>query len=270
MCERKVIGVSLLFFAFILLTTCQLQLNKAGNGFTLRVLIPGNASDGIKSTPTLASNAKDLSGGTSVTVTIITQTGSTWASSGLISIGGKTSVDYSVVLPPPGVYQVSAQLLDGSGNVISQASTTFTVPSQTNLVVLTMTSAAPLGGGIQLAWSASISGPFTAITNGDYSVPYSNVYSDNTWPQIYYYQITNTSSTESLGVGPATVTNNTGSVFSVNVPPTSPVPPSGTEIFEVQAVYEGGNTYTETVTLKTTSTNPPDQTFTFTVTDFQS
>ena len=30
MCERKVIGVSLLFFAFILLTTCQLQLNKAG------------------------------------------------------------------------------------------------------------------------------------------------------------------------------------------------------------------------------------------------
>ena len=172
MCERKVIGVSLLFFAFILLTTCQLQLNKAGNGFTLRVLIPGNASDGIKSTPTLASNAKDLSGGTSVTVTIITQTGSTWASSGLISIGGKTSVDYSVVLPPPGVYQVSAQLLDGSGNVISQASTTFTVPSQTNLVVLTMTSAAPLGGGIQLAWSANVSGPFTAITNGDYSVRY--------------------------------------------------------------------------------------------------
>jgi len=270
MCERKVIGIPLLFFAFILLTTCQLQLNKAGNGFTLRVLIPGNA-DGTKSTPTLASNAKDLSGGTSVTVTIITQTGSTWASSGLISIGGKTSVDYSVVLPPPGVYQVSAQLLDGSGNVVSQASTTFTVPSQTNLVVLTMTPAAPLGGGIQLAWSANISGPFTAITNGG-ATPgaYTNVYSDSTWPEIDYYQITNTSSTESLGVGPVTVTNNTGSVFSVNVPPTSPVPPNGTEIFEVQAVYEGGNTYTETVTLKTTSTNPPDQTFTFTVTDFQS
>jgi hypothetical protein len=75
-----------------------------------------------------------------VTVTI-TQGSTTWASSGLIAIGGKTSVNYTFIMPPAGTYQVSANLLDGSGNTLATASTTFTIPTQTNPVVLTLPSA---------------------------------------------------------------------------------------------------------------------------------
>jgi hypothetical protein len=126
-------------------------------------------------------------------------------------------------------------------------------------------------GGIQLAWGTDGSTFPNSITNGTTSVGYTHVYSTDVWPQVYYFQITNTSPTGQLGVGPLTITNNTSSgLFSVNVPPSSPVPPSSTETFEIEASYIGGaKTYTETVTLDTTSTNPPDQAFTFTVTDFQ-
>lgn len=260
--ERKVVGILLLFSAFIALTTCQLQFNKAGNALTLQILIPANASRGAEN---LATNAKSLAGGTSVTVKITTQAGATWANSGPIAINGKTSVDYTFLMPPSGTYQVSAQLLDGSGNVLSQASTTFTVPTQTNPVVLTISGAS---GGIQLAWGTDGVTFGNPITNGVTSVAYPfELYAG---VQIYYYQITNTSPTEQLRVGPLTITNNTSSgLFSVNVPPSPAVPPSSTETFEIEASYIGTGTYTETVTLDTSSTNPPDQTFTFTVTDSQ-
>ena len=140
MSKRKAIGVFLLFFVSIILTTCELQSNKAGNSLTLQILIPGSASGAAKSTRTLATNAKSLEGGASVQVTILTQAGAPWQSSEPISTVGKTSVDYTFVLPPPGTYQVSASLFDGSGNVLAQASTSFTVPTKTNPVVLTMIS----------------------------------------------------------------------------------------------------------------------------------
>jgi len=135
--DRRVIGIFLLFSAFIVLTTCQLQFNKSSNALTLRIVVPA-ASAGSRSTPVLGTNDKDLSGGTSVTVTI-TQ-GTTTIAQQTLPIGGNTSIDFSFVLPPPGLYQISAQLLDGSGNTLTQASTTFTVPTQTNPVVLTMPS----------------------------------------------------------------------------------------------------------------------------------
>src|SRR5208282_3050577 len=138
MSKRKAIGVFLVFFVSILLTTCELQLNKASNSLTLRILIPGSASGGARNTPTTATNAKSLAGGASVQVTILTLAGAPWQSSESIPIGGKTSVDYTFVLPPPGTYQVSASLFDGSGNLLAQASTSFTVPTQTSPVVLTI------------------------------------------------------------------------------------------------------------------------------------
>lgn len=129
-----------MFFVSILLTTCELQLNKASNSLTLRILIPGSASGGARNTATTATNARSLAGGASVQVTILTQAGAPWQSSESIPIGGKTSVDYTFVLPPPGTYQVSASLFDGSGNLLAHASTSFTVPTQTSAVVLTMVS----------------------------------------------------------------------------------------------------------------------------------
>ena len=74
-------------------------------------------------------------------VTILTGTGAPWASSEPISTNGKTSVDFAVPLPPPGAYQTSAILQDASGNLLSQVGpTSFSVPSQTNPIVLTMPS----------------------------------------------------------------------------------------------------------------------------------
>ncbi len=137
-------GVFLLFFVSIILTTCELQSNKAGNSLTLQILIPGSASGAAKSTRTLATNAKSLAGGASVQVTILTEAGTPWQSSEPISTVGKTSVDYTFVLPPPGTYQVSASLFDGSGNLLAQASTSFKVPTQTNPVVLTLVNNANL------------------------------------------------------------------------------------------------------------------------------
>jgi len=69
--EQRAIGI-LLFCAFILLTTCQLQFNKAGNGLALRIVVPAS-SDGSTSIPALGANGKYLLGGTSVTVMITTQ-----------------------------------------------------------------------------------------------------------------------------------------------------------------------------------------------------
>ena len=81
MSKRKTIGVFLLFFVSIILTTCELQSNKAGNSLTLQILIPGSASGAAKSTRTLATNAKSLEGGASVQVTILTEAGTPWQSS---------------------------------------------------------------------------------------------------------------------------------------------------------------------------------------------
>jgi hypothetical protein len=136
--ERKVIMMLIFFCASILLSTCQLQLNKASSSLTIKIVVPAG-SGRSKSIPVLGTNGKDLSGGTSVTATI-SQGSTTYATSPSVAINGNTSVDISFVLPPPGMYQLSAKLLDGSGNTISQASTTFTVPTQINPVVLTMVS----------------------------------------------------------------------------------------------------------------------------------
>jgi len=268
--ERKAIRILLLFSAFILLTTCQLQFNKSkGNSLALQILIPGNASGGARGTPTLARNAKDLSGGTSVMVTI-TKEGATSGVQQSTSINGRTSIDFTFTLSSPGSYQVSALMLGASGHSLSQATAQFTLPTGDYPVVVTMPTTAA-SGGIQLAWGTDGSTFPNPITNASTSVSYPFEFSGSQ-PQIYYYQITNTSPTEPLGLGPLTITNNTSTgVFSVNVPPSAPVvPPSGTEEFEIAAAYIGGNkTYTETVTLNTSSTNPPDETFTFTVTDSQ-
>ena len=120
--ERKAIGVFLLFSASIVLTTCQLQFNRStGNNLALQVL-----------------NNKSLAGGASVMVTI-TQ-GATTIAQQTLPINGKTSVDFSFSLSSSGTYQVSAQLLDGSGNVLSQASTTVKIPMGNYPVVLTLAS----------------------------------------------------------------------------------------------------------------------------------
>jgi hypothetical protein len=136
--KRRSIVVFLLFSASIMLTTCQLQFNQFNQpkGLNLRIL---GAIGGAWSTLSPGASAKDISGGTSVEVTIQTQGGATWASTGPTPTGGKTSVDFTFTLPPPGSYQASAQLLDGSGNLLSQAGpASFTIPTQTNPVVLTM------------------------------------------------------------------------------------------------------------------------------------
>ncbi len=142
--RHTVIGVFLLLSAFSVLTTCQLQLNQS-KGLSLRVVnVPKSISSGARSVAASSpAGAKDITGpsGATVVVTILTGTGAPWASSEPISTNGKTSVDFAVPLPPPGAYQTSAILQDASGNLLSQVGpTSFSVPSQTNPIVLTMPS----------------------------------------------------------------------------------------------------------------------------------
>ena len=121
--ERKAIRFLLLFSAFMILTTCQFQFNNEGKGLGIRLLVPASVSGGARS----ANGAKSLAGGTGVTLTITTQAGTQWATSPLLDING-SSVSYSFSLPPTGSYLASAELFGGSGSLISQASTPFSVP----------------------------------------------------------------------------------------------------------------------------------------------
>jgi hypothetical protein len=137
---RKVTEVLLFLSFFFILSTCQVQYTNSVNTLTVRFLIPALPVQVTESTPTLATNAEGVAGGTSLTLTILTQTGAAWASSASMPVRGKTSIDYSFVLPAPGAYQVSAQLQDGSGNLLSQVRTHFVVPTQTSPLVVVMPS----------------------------------------------------------------------------------------------------------------------------------
>jgi hypothetical protein len=79
-----------------------------------------------------------LGGGTNLTVTIIPPQGATQTLS--TSINGKSSIDFSFSLSSSGSYQVTAEMLDGSGTLLSTVSTQLTVPSGNYPVVLIMPS----------------------------------------------------------------------------------------------------------------------------------
>jgi len=137
--ERKAIGTLLLISIMVALTMCQMQFNRSnGNILDLRIIVPGIFSGGARSTPALGTSAKDLGGGTSLTVTVIPPQGSTQTLS--TSIDGKTSVDFSFNLSSAGSYQVSAQMRNGSGNLLSTVSAQLNVPTGNYPVVLNMPS----------------------------------------------------------------------------------------------------------------------------------
>ena len=158
-------------------------------------------------------------------------------------------------------------------SILGGETATGTVNSDAGSFSFPLNGTGAASGGVQLAWGTNGSTFPNPITNGVTSVGYTHVYSSDGWPQVYYFQIKNTSPTAQLGVGSLTITTNTGSLFAVSGSPPSPaVPANGTETFAIEAsAYLGvTKTYTETVALRTSSTNTPDQTFSFTVTDFQS
>jgi hypothetical protein len=139
MSEREAAISVLLFSAFMVLTTCQLQFNKStGSSLALQVVIPGTASSGTRGTPAVGANGKDIAGGASLAVTITPPQGAAQTLSA--PINGKTSVDFSFNLFSSGTYQITAQMLDGSGNLLSTASTQANVPMGNYPVVLTMPS----------------------------------------------------------------------------------------------------------------------------------
>ena len=71
-----------------------------------------------------------------------------------------------------------------------------------------------------------------------------------------------------VGATPLTMTNASGA-FSIASYPSSPVSPDGgTTFFVIEMDFIGSGTWIETVTLKTS--DPSNQTFTFTVRGFQS
>jgi len=122
------------------LSACQLQLNQS-KGLFLKVVLPSGISKGAKNLAANSAAAKSIAGpsGTCVQVTIMTQSEAPWASSEAIPTNGNSSVSFTFPLPPPGSYMASAELLDASGILLDQTQpASFTVPSQTNPVVMTL------------------------------------------------------------------------------------------------------------------------------------
>lgn len=141
---RLVFLCVLLFSALILLTTCELQINKSTRkSVALQIVVPRHISGGGKGLSSRGISAKDLAGGTNVIVTIttISPPGGATVTSSPIPTDGNPSVTYTSPSLAAGSYQASAQLLDDFQDLLSQVtSASFTVPTQTNPVVLTMPS----------------------------------------------------------------------------------------------------------------------------------
>jgi len=239
--EQKEFRFLLLFSAFIMLAACQLQLNKAGNALDFRVLAPGRASGST-------SNAKSLAGGTGVTLTITTQAGAQWETSPVLAING-SSVSYTFGLPPTGSYLASAELFDGSGNLISQASTPFAVPVQTNPVTLSVQS-----GQVVVSYLGT---PIYNYNGSYYDLIYFNT---GTPPQTIQFSVLNDGSNTlyPFGSNPVTVTNTSGYFFLTSQLPSTPIPPGGTSYFAIECIDPLSGPGTETVTLRTSDpTNTP-------------
>ena len=245
---RKAIGFLPLFSAFVMLATCQLQLNKVGNALDLRVTMPGRTSAGT-------SSARSLAGGTGVILTITTLAGAQWETSNMLGINGN-SVSYTFNLPPSGSYLASAELFGGTGNLISQASTPFTVPVGTSPVTLSVSSG-------QVTLSYLDEGQSTNISNysGEgYSQAYFN---DSSTPVVF--QVTNADSSNTLypfGSSPVTITDTYNEFVVTSQLPSTPIPPGGSSEFAIEcATYNYG--IEETVTLRTS--DPSNTPFVFQV-----
>jgi hypothetical protein len=167
--ERKVIGILVLLSALVLLGTCQLQFNNsAGNSVALQIVLPGNGSGGGKA---ILSGARSLAGGTSLAVTMTGATGSQQQS---VSINGQASIDISFSVSS-GTYQVTAQMFDGSGTILSIASAPLTVPTGNYPFVLTMPSnllsATLVTGATTFALLPAAFSPTTYLYSGTKPVP---------------------------------------------------------------------------------------------------
>lgn len=140
MSSSRAVGALLAFLAVVALNTCEIQFNQS-KGLVLRIIVPNTSSRGSRNILTRTTNARDIAGpsGSNVQVMILSS-GATYATSGPIATAGKTSIDVSFVLPPSGSYQALAQLMDSSGNILSEAQTPFQVPSATNPIALTLPS----------------------------------------------------------------------------------------------------------------------------------
>ena len=243
--ERKEIRFFLLFSAFIMLATCQLQLNKVGNALDLRVL-PGRAAGSTGS-------AKSLAGGTGVTLTITTLAGAQWETSPVLAING-SSVSYTFGLPPTGSYLASAELFGGSGNLISQASIPFTVPVGTSPVTLSVSS----GQVVVSYFQSGPTYPATSMSNGG------NTYSLDNLGTPTVFQVYNADSSNTLypfGSSPVTITNNYGDFILSSQLPSTPIPPGGSADFAIELVSNSGGS--ETVTLRTS--DPSNTPFVFSI-----
>jgi hypothetical protein len=245
--ERKAIGFLLLFFAFIMLATCQLQLNKVANSLDLRVRVPARATSG----PTGPTGPVSLASGTGVTLTITNLAGAQLATSNMLAING-SSVSYTFSLAS-GSYLASAELFGGSGNLLSQASTPFAVPVQTNPVTLSVASGQLVVSYVP--YGASV--PTQLQQNYGYQLS----------PPVgtsYVFQVQNVDPSNTLypfGSSPVTITNNYGDFILSSQLPSTPIPPGGSADFAIELVSNSGGS--ETVTLRTS--DPSNTPFVFSI-----
>ena len=215
----------------------------------------GSVTEGSSSAPV----AFTIKNGTSSTVSI----------TGSLNVSGGNAGDFSVGTPP------STSIPAGGSSNFTLLFSPTTPSAETASVALSSSSGSAsftLGGtgttSGTLAMQANTGSGFNSFGSGQ-TVSMANY---GPGPVTMDFHIINTHLTEPLflvGSSALTMTNATGA-FSIQTPPTSPVPPGGANFvdFAIQVVYLGHTkTYQETVTLKTS--DAANQTFTFTVSSFQ-
>src|SRR5208337_4093841 len=130
------------------------------------------------------------------------------------SISGTNAADFgpqgSSVSIAPGSSTTFSMTFTPS--ILAAESAVGTVNSNAGSFSFALNGTGAASGGITLAWGPTNSSFPNPISNGG-STPgaYPSFYSTGPWPDICYFQITNTSSTGQLGVGTVTISSNTSS-----------------------------------------------------------
>jgi hypothetical protein len=224
----------------------------------------GNQQQGIPSTP--------------VTFTIKnTGTASVdLSSSGALSVTGSNAADFSVSTQPALTIAAGASTtfaLVFTPSLLSAENAGISVSSALGSYTFTLAGTGTSGGTLQLSY-IDVNGSPQAVAAG-VPVQFPGVFSSSPNTVSVTFTIKNTSATQPLalvGSTPLSLTNTSpGGSFSITSNPTSPVPKNnGTTTFIIQEVYIGptGTTKTGTVTLKTSDGS--NQTFTFSVSGYQS
>jgi hypothetical protein len=178
-----------------------------------------------------------------------------------------SSADFLVTPPgttsiaPDGSTTFSVQFIPTS---ISSISSTISVETSEGTFTFTATGTGAPSGAFQLQYSVDGGASWNSLTNGGTAI-FPQLSSSQGFESVQF-RITNTSSTEQLGIprGPVLTTNNNPGAYYAYLP-SSPVAPSSTSDFSISYYYLGSFRSNDDETVQMHTSDASNEVFTFTV-----